>query len=102
MSFYSDKLAILPFKQDSTMDTTDNNSDARYFSVIISCKLQNRRVPYLASAMVPLAEIDAQLKNISDFCFLYDYFEPTLAILFEPLETWTGLVFLCFGRVLMH
>ncbi|KAG9306400.1 hypothetical protein G9A89_018283 [Geosiphon pyriformis] len=35
-------------------------------------------------------EIARKLKNVIDMKFLDDYYEPTLAILFEPLQTWPG------------
>ncbi|CAG8449548.1 6133_t:CDS:10 [Ambispora gerdemannii] len=46
--------------------------------------------PYLPSFVVDLTTIHPRLKNMIDMEFLNDYYEPTLAILFEPIQTWPG------------
>jgi cleavage and polyadenylation specificity factor subunit 1 len=43
-----------------------------------------------------LSDIDVRIKNVIDMVFLYDFFEPTLAILFSPQQTWTGYVVVVF------
>ncbi|TPX33999.1 2-dehydropantoate 2-reductase [Synchytrium microbalum] len=78
MSFYGDKLAILPFKTD-TSGATENDVDAK-----------GNKNPVLPSFVIPMSSIDPQVKHVVDMVFLYNYFEPTLAILFEPVQTWTG------------
>ncbi|TPX40593.1 hypothetical protein SeMB42_g03452 [Synchytrium endobioticum] len=78
MLFYGEKLAILPFKTDLSganepdLDTVGHKN------------------PFLPSFVIPVSSIDPQVRNVVDMAFLYDYFEPTLAILFEPVQTWTG------------
>jgi len=34
-------------------------------------------------------DIDPSIKNVIDICFLYDYYEPTFAILYQPEQTCT-------------
>ncbi|CAG8787288.1 5987_t:CDS:2, partial [Acaulospora morrowiae] len=46
--------------------------------------------PYLPSFVIELSSIQSRIKNVIDMRFLYDYYEPTLAILFEPCQTWPG------------
>ncbi|KAJ3119852.1 Cleavage and polyadenylation specificity factor subunit 1 [Nowakowskiella sp. JEL0407] len=75
LHFYHDKLAILPFKQDTTTTNIDD---------------LDAKEPFLPSHVVSFSSIDARIKNVVDFVFLYDYFEPTLAILYEKTQTWTG------------
>ncbi|KAJ3013404.1 Cleavage and polyadenylation specificity factor subunit 1 [Thoreauomyces humboldtii] len=70
MQFYSDRLAILPLKQDGAVQVTELD-DATSF-------------------VVPFSAIDAKMRNVCDMVFLYGYFEPVLAILYEPVQTWTG------------
>ncbi|KAG0089651.1 Cleavage and polyadenylation specificity factor subunit 1 [Podila epicladia] len=76
LAFYGDRLAVLPFKQDEiTMGEDDDVS---------------KKWPYLPSYVMSLSDIDIRIKNVIDMVFLYDFFEPTLAILFSPQQTWTG------------
>ncbi|KAF9586527.1 Cleavage and polyadenylation specificity factor subunit 1 [Lunasporangiospora selenospora] len=76
LSFFGDRLAVLPFRQDeSSMGDEDNIS---------------KKWPYLPSYVIALSEVDIRIKNVIDMVFLYDFFEPTLAILFSPQQTWTG------------
>lgn len=51
----------------------------------MSCSL-----PYAPSSVVELTEISPQLRHIKDFVFLAGFNEPTLAILTQPEQTWTG------------
>lgn len=46
--------------------------------------------PYSPSFLIDLESIDSRIKNVIDMVFLADYYEPTLAILFQSEETWTG------------
>ena len=70
LKFFSDKLAILPFK-DFSMDTELSK-------------------PFLPSFVMSFAQIHSSIVNVSDFVFLNDFFEPTLAILYDTQPTWTG------------
>ncbi|KAJ3154030.1 Cleavage and polyadenylation specificity factor subunit 1 [Geranomyces variabilis] len=77
MQFYSDRLAVLPLKQDTGVQITDlDDVTSKY--------------PFLPSFVVSFSEIEPRVRNVVDMVFLYGYFEPTLAILFEPVQTWTG------------
>ena len=70
--FYNDRLAILPFKQDSGM--TDDKSS----------------LAFLPSFVVPFVDMDPSVKNVIDVTFLHGFFEPTIAILFQTHLTCTG------------
>ncbi|KAI8825062.1 CPSF A subunit region-domain-containing protein [Fimicolochytrium jonesii] len=77
LQFYSDRLAILPLKQDTTvqvMETDDAMS----------------KHPFQPSFVVPFSAIEPKMRNVVDMVFLYGYLEPTLAILYEPVQTWGG------------
>ncbi|KAI8928665.1 CPSF A subunit region-domain-containing protein [Entophlyctis helioformis] len=77
MRFFMDKLAILPFKQDLATSNADPDDPAN-------------KHPFLPSFVLPFSEIEPSVRNVIDFAFLYGYFEPALAIMFEPQQTWTG------------
>lgn len=49
-----------------------------------------RKWPYSPSFLIDLETIDVRIKNVIDMVFLADYYEPTLAILFQSEQTWTG------------
>lgn len=49
-----------------------------------------RKWPYSPSFLIDLESIDPRIKNVIDMVFLADYYEPTLAILFQSEQTWTG------------
>ncbi|KAG2221910.1 hypothetical protein INT45_013246, partial [Circinella minor] len=49
-----------------------------------------RKLPYSSSFVIHLESIDRRIKNVLDMTFLGDYYEPTLAILFQTDQTWTG------------
>ncbi|KAJ3211452.1 Cleavage and polyadenylation specificity factor subunit 1 [Entophlyctis luteolus] len=72
--FFGDRMAILPFRQDVTSDPDDPSS----------------KYPFHPSHVFKISEIDPKVRRIVDFVFLHDFFEPTLAILYETYQTWTG------------
>ncbi|GJJ73458.1 cleavage and polyadenylation specificity factor subunit 1 [Entomortierella parvispora] len=76
LAFYGDRLAVLPFRQDETSIGDEDDASKKW--------------PYLPSYVMTLSDIDVRIKNVIDMVFLYDFFEPTLAILFSPQQTWTG------------
>ncbi|TIB04840.1 hypothetical protein E3P89_00131 [Wallemia ichthyophaga] len=47
-------------------------------------------VPYAPSFILPLKSIDQDMCNVIDYCFLPGFHNPTLAILCQPRQTWTG------------
>ncbi|KAF9194083.1 Cleavage and polyadenylation specificity factor subunit 1 [Haplosporangium sp. Z 11] len=75
LAFYGDRLAVLPFRQDDASIEEDDVS---------------KKWPYLPSYVMSLSDIDSEIKNVIDMVFLYDFYEPTLAILYSPQQTWTG------------
>ncbi|KAJ3100898.1 Cleavage and polyadenylation specificity factor subunit 1 [Phlyctochytrium planicorne] len=76
MTFYGDKVAILPFKQDGGVQAEGDDATIKH--------------PFLPSFVIPQTAFDFKIKNIIDFEFLYGFVEPTLAILYETVQTWTG------------
>ena len=55
----------------------------------------DRDIPYSPSFILDLpAQVDENLRNIIDFVFLPGFNNPTLAILFQTEQTWTGYVLL--------
>ncbi|CEP07342.1 hypothetical protein [Parasitella parasitica] len=82
LNFYDNKLAVLPFRQADKLDERQGGEaeDER----------EAQKWPYFPSFLIDLVSIDARIKNVIDMVFLSDYYEPTLAILFQPEQTWTG------------
>ncbi|KZO92025.1 hypothetical protein CALVIDRAFT_541365 [Calocera viscosa TUFC12733] len=75
-----DALAILPFVQRTGLDPDPAARE----------RDRERDMPYLPSYVLPLAEADSSLRHILDFCFLPGFHTPTLALLLQPSQTWTG------------
>ncbi|KAI7867053.1 CPSF A subunit region-domain-containing protein [Mucor mucedo] len=78
LNFYDNKLAVLPFRQADKLD--ERQPDAE----------EEDKWPYSPSFLIDLETIDPRIKNVIDMVFLADYYEPTLAILFQSEQTWTG------------
>lgn len=72
-------MAILPFHQTQVefgMMEQDQSS---------------REIPYAASFILDLAsEVDPHIRNVIDFAFLPGFNNPTIAVLFQVQQTWTG------------
>ena len=50
-----------------------------------------RDVPYSPSFVLDLAaSVDGHIRNVVDFAFLPGFNNPTVAVLFQPQQTWTG------------
>ncbi|EIE79461.1 hypothetical protein RO3G_04166 [Rhizopus delemar RA 99-880] len=78
-NFYDNKLAVLPFRQSDKLDERQGEGEE-----------DEEKWPYYPSFIIDLATLDSRIKNVIDMTFLSDYYEPTLAILFQPEQTWTG------------
>jgi len=54
----------------------------------------HRDVPYSPSFILDLpAQVDQNIRNVIDFAFLPGFNNPTIAVLFQTQQTWTGYVF---------
>ncbi|KAG0253424.1 Cleavage and polyadenylation specificity factor subunit 1 [Actinomortierella ambigua] len=76
LTFYGDRVAVLPFRTEEVATAEDDDVSKKW--------------PYLPSYVMTFSDIDVRIKNVIDMQFLYDFYEPTLAILFSPQQTWTG------------
>ncbi|PVZ98336.1 hypothetical protein BB558_005661 [Smittium angustum] len=74
MQVYHNYLAVLPL----TSESTGNHE--------VNSKRKNERTSFV----LDLDTDELQIRNIRDMVFLSDYNEPTLAILYEPTQTWAG------------
>ncbi|KAJ8701115.1 mRNA cleavage and polyadenylation factor subunit [Pleurotus ostreatus] len=80
LSLPKDAIAILPFHQ-SQVDVDMLDPDPA----------QIRDIPYSPSFILDLGnEVDDSIRNVIDFTFLPGYNNPTLAVLFQTQQTWTG------------
>ncbi|KAI9598078.1 CPSF A subunit region-domain-containing protein [Syncephalis fuscata] len=73
MPIYGTHLVILPFRQDIAINGEGSS-----------------KWPYSPSCVVPLTDIASDIKNILSLGFLNNFYEPTLALLYESAETWAG------------
>ncbi|KAG6820213.1 hypothetical protein H0H93_003867 [Arthromyces matolae] len=79
LSLPKDAFAILPFYQTQVdIDVMDHD------------QLQTRDVPYAPSFILDLATVDPNIRNMVDFVFLPGVNKPTIAVLFQTQQTWTG------------
>lgn len=69
---YDTKLTIFPFKQQKS---------------VVEEELQDE-LPVQRHKILDLKELG--ISNVKDYCFLYDYYEPTMLILHENEKTWSG------------
>lgn len=76
MLMYGRHLTILPFRHDVSLEEGDTG---------LGCK-----PPILSSYLIDLRIMDEKITNVSDIQFLHGYYEPTIFILYEPLQTWSG------------
>ncbi|KZT07933.1 uncharacterized protein LAESUDRAFT_724410 [Laetiporus sulphureus 93-53] len=75
-----DSIAILPFYQSQAeLDIMEQETS------------QARDVPYSPSFILDLsAEVDERIRNVIDFVFLPGFNNPTIAVLYQHPQTWTG------------
>ena len=78
LRYYSDMYAILPIRQpdDEIDDTLDSDSERLYYP----------------SFVVKSSRLEETIAHVLDEAFLYEYREPTLAILYSGTRTATGLL----------
>ncbi|KAG2188997.1 hypothetical protein INT44_004139 [Umbelopsis vinacea] len=91
LNFYSDKMAILPFRQSENVeDAVSASKDRSKRLEDDQSRYSHSRWPYAPSYVMDVSEIDSRIRNVIDMVFLHDYYEPTLAILYQSNPTWTG------------
>lgn len=79
LSLPQDAMAILPFHQTQAELGIMDQDQA------------SREVPYSPSFILDLAtEVDEHIRNVIDFVFLPGFNNPTIAVLFQVQQTWTG------------
>ncbi|RPD55582.1 hypothetical protein L226DRAFT_490064 [Lentinus tigrinus ALCF2SS1-7] len=80
LSLPKDSLAILPFYQSQAeLDLMEQETS------------QARDVPYSPSFVLDLAnDVDKRIRNVIDFAFLPGFHNPTIAVLCQSQQTWTG------------
>jgi cleavage and polyadenylation specificity factor subunit 1 len=96
LSLPKDAIAILPFYQtQAELDVMEQDqSQAKYvlinYPITFSC-CSTRDVPYSPSFILDLGtEVDDSIRNVVDFAFLPGFHNPTIAVMFQPQQTWTG------------
>ena len=94
-------LAIVPFLQtQAELDAMDlDQIQVRYkFRFVLSWSMLNfwdRDIPFSPSFILDLpAKVDQNLRNVIDFVFLPGFNNPTIAVLFQTQQTWTGYAYL--------
>ncbi|KAF9818061.1 hypothetical protein IEO21_03022 [Rhodonia placenta] len=75
-----DSIAILPFYQSQAeLDIMEQETN------------QARDVPYSPSFILDFAgDVDERIRNVIDFAFLPGFNNPTIAVLYQSPQTWTG------------
>ena len=89
---------MLPFYQSQAdLDVMDQDyrarcvSDALRISNLMIKLVAGRDVPYSPSFVLDLAaDVDEHIRNVVDFVFLPGFNNPTVAVLFQAQQTWTG------------
>ncbi|PVF95861.1 hypothetical protein CPB86DRAFT_787660 [Serendipita vermifera] len=74
-----DLIAILPWYQ-TQVEIDPNDLD----------QASSRDLPYSPSFVLGYNEIDEHIRNVVDVVFLPGFNTPTIAVLFQPGQTWTG------------
>lgn len=82
-----DTFAILPFYHDTAEELDQLLEQAGSTQQGLSLE---RSLPYAPSFLLTLQTIDPDIRNVRDFVFLPDFQRPTVAVLYETNETWTG------------
>lgn len=72
MSISSDMFSFIPFREaENSREIPD-------------------KPPFLNSYVIKSTQLHEKIINVKDFTFLPGFYEPTIAVLFEPKRTWTG------------
>lgn len=93
-----DSIAILPFYQSQAeLDIMEQETNqARCVPRVKSDNLTqryDRDVPYSPSFILDFAgDVDERIRNVIDFAFLPGFNNPTIAVLYQSPQTWTGYV----------
>ncbi|XP_043925808.1 cleavage and polyadenylation specificity factor subunit 1 [Protopterus annectens] len=80
MLIYGTRLVVLPFRRDTLTEEHEG---------VVG---EGQKSSFLPSYIIDIRELDEKLLNIIDMQFLHGYYEPTLLMLYEPNQTWTGRV----------
>lgn len=85
---YKEMLCFLPFHQDGEVDEDEEDEDDEYVPTAATTSgIKDITYP---SFVMPASQLESSIRNIIDICFLSNYHEPTLAVLFQPQQTWSG------------
>ncbi|KAJ7757023.1 CPSF A subunit region-domain-containing protein [Mycena metata] len=87
LSLPKDAIAILPFYQ------TQADPRRKYSNLPVAshAEFHFRDVPYSPSFILDLpGSVEENMRNVIDFVFLPGFNNPTMAVLFQTQETWTG------------
>lgn len=89
-----DTLAITPFFQDQAELEGQEGSilgrSVQLVYIVRQSAESAHSLPYAPSFVLELLQISPQLKNVIDFVFLSGFNEPTMAVLSQPVQTWSG------------
>ncbi|KTW30705.1 hypothetical protein T552_00417 [Pneumocystis carinii B80] len=86
LRFYGDMFAIIPFRQKDILSLDDDVMN-------IGQDLEtSSQPPYYSSSVISSRQMHEGISHIIDCGYLYDYREPTLAILYSAFQTSTGLL----------
>ncbi|KAF6215178.1 hypothetical protein GE061_009929, partial [Apolygus lucorum] len=88
MLVYGRKLVVLPFRRENPID--DPTAPPLLSDPAVTAG--SNRPPVLTSYMIVLKNIEEKMENIKDVQFLHGYNEPTLLILYEPMQTFSGRI----------
>lgn len=82
LALQHDSIAFLPIVQSELLDEAP------------AVNGQHTQLPplYLPSFVLSASVLNESISNIIDFTFLYEYREPTMAIIYEPTRTWAGTI----------
>ena len=83
----ADSIAILPFYNDTAEELDEMLQMAGESQGDLNLE---RSLPYAPSFILSLQVADPAIQNVRDFTFLPNFQRPTIAVLYEREQTWTG------------